>query len=48
MGDGRAEGWSAIEDGGQATISLTPDTDGAGSGSLLDSMLSNLLKKTIQ
>ena len=27
MGDGRAEGWSAI-DGGQAAISLTPDVDG--------------------
>ena len=29
MGDGRAEGRSAIGDGGQAAISLTPDTDGA-------------------
>ena len=28
MGDGRAEGWSAIGDGGQAAISLTPDADG--------------------
>ena len=28
MGDGRAEG-SAIGDGGQAAISLTPDVDGA-------------------
>ena len=28
MGDGRAEGWSAIGDGGQAAISLTPDVDG--------------------
>ena len=28
MGDGRAEGWSAIGDGGQAAISLMPD--GAG------------------
>ena len=27
MGDGRAEGWSAIEDGGQAAMSLKPDTD---------------------
>ena len=45
MGDGRAKGWSAIGDGGQAAISLTPDTDGAGSDSLLDSVLSNLLKK---
>ena len=28
MGDGRAEGSSAIGDGGQAAISLTPDIDG--------------------
>ena len=28
MGGGRAEGSSAIGDGGQAAISLTPDTDG--------------------
>jgi len=28
VGDGRAEGWSAIGDGGQAAISLTPDVDG--------------------
>ena len=27
MGDGRAEGSSAIGDGGQAATSLTPDTD---------------------
>ena len=39
VGDGRAEGSSAIEDRGQAAISLTPD----GSGSLLDSILSTLL-----
>ena len=45
MGDGRAEGSSAIGDGGQAAISLMPDVDGAGSGSLLDSILSTLLKK---
>ena len=45
MGDGRAEGSSAIGDGGQAAISLTPDVDGTGSGSLLDSILSSLLKK---
>ena len=45
MGDGRAEGSSAIENGGQAVISLTPDLDGKGSGSLLDSILSTLLKK---
>ena len=28
MGDGRAEGQSAIGDRGQAAISLTPDVDG--------------------
>ena len=28
MGDGRAEGSSAIGDGGRAAISLTPDVDG--------------------
>ena len=36
MGDGRAEGSSAIGDGGQGIISLMPDVDGTGSGSLLD------------
>ena len=36
MGDGRAEGSSAIGDGGQAAISLMPDVDGTGSGSLLE------------
>ena len=45
MGDGRAEGSSAIGDGGQAAISLMPDVDGTSSGSLLDSLLSTLLKK---
>ena len=45
MGDGRAEGWSAIGDGGQAAISLKPDVDGTGSGFLLDLILSTLLKK---
>ena len=40
MGDGRAEGLSAIGDRGQAAILLTPDVDGIGSGSLLDSILS--------
>ena len=45
MGDGRAEGLSAIGDRGQAAISVTPDVDGTGSGSLLDSILSALLKK---
>ena len=37
--------WSATGDGGQAAISLTPDVDGTGSGSLLNSILSTLLKK---
>ena len=45
MGDGRAEGLSAIGDRGKAAISLMPDIDGSGSGSLLDSILSTLLKK---
>ena len=36
MGDGRAEGSSAIGNGGQAAISLMPDVDGTGSGSLLE------------
>ena len=45
VGDGRAEGSSAERDGGQAAISLMPDVDGTGSGSLLDSVLSTLLKK---
>ena len=44
MGDGRAEGLSAIGDGRQAAISLTPHVDGTGSGSLLDSVLSSSLK----
>ena len=45
MGDGRAEGSSAIGDGGQATISLLPDVDVIGSDFLLDSILSTLLEK---
>ena len=45
MGDGRAEGASAIGDGGQAAVSLTPDVHGTGSGSLLVSSLSTRLKK---
>ena len=45
MGDGRAEGSSAIGDGGQAASSLTPDVDGTRSGSLLDLILSTLVKK---
>ena len=32
-------------DGGEAAVSLTPDVDGTSSGSLLDSILSTLLKK---
>ena len=44
MGDGRVEGWSAIGNGGQAAISLMPDVDGTGSGSLLDSILLTFLK----
>ena len=32
-------------DGGQAAISLTPGIRGTGSGSLLDSILYNLLRK---
>ena len=45
MGDGRAEGSSAIGDGGQAAMSLMLNIDGIGSDSLLDSVLSTLLKK---
>ena len=33
MGDGRAEGSSAIGDGGPAAVSFTQDVDGTGSGS---------------
>ena len=36
MGDGRDEGSSATGDGVQAVTSLTPDTGGTGSGSLLE------------
>ena len=28
MGDGRAEGSSAMGDGGQAAVSITPDVEG--------------------
>ena len=35
MGDGRAEGFSAIGDGRQAAVSLIPDVDGTGSGGSL-------------
>ena len=40
VGDGRAEGLSAIGDGGQAAMSLMSDVDALGSDSLLDSFLS--------
>ena len=43
MGNGRAEGLSAIGDGGQAVILLMTDTDGTVSGSLLDLVLSTFL-----
>ena len=36
VGDGRAERWSVIADGSQAAVSLMPDVDGTGSGSLLE------------
>ena len=39
VGDSRAEGSSAIREREQAAISLTPDVDGTGSGSLLESIL---------
>ena len=45
MGDGTAEGSSAIGDGGQAAISLMTDIDNTSSDSLLDSILHTLLKK---
>ena len=44
-GNCRAEGSSSIGDGGQATVSPTCDTDGACSGSLLDSIVSTLSRK---
>lgn len=37
MGGGRAEGLSAIGDGGHAAVSLMSDADGIGCGSLLES-----------
>ena len=48
MGDGEAKGLSAIGDGGQTAVSLRPDVDGTGSGCLLDSIPSTLLKKSTQ
>ena len=38
MGDGGAEGLPAVGDGGQAAVSLGPNADGTGSGSLLNQM----------
>ena len=48
MGDGRAEGESAIGDGGQVAISLMPDIDGIDFGSLLDSNSTNPIVKKIE
>lgn len=45
LGDGSVEGPSEVGDGGKAAISLMPDIVGTGSDSLLDSILSLLLKK---
>ena len=45
MGNGKAEGLSAIGDGGKAMISFIPNVDCTGSGSLLETLLSTLLKK---
>ena len=47
MGDGRAEGSSTIGDRRQVTVSLMPDIDDTGSGSLLNLNISTLLKKII-
>ena len=44
MGDGRAVRPSAVGDGRQAAISLTPEVEGTGSGYLLDSIQSTILK----
>ena len=45
MGESRVERSPAIGDRGQAEISLSPEVDGTGSGSLLNSILSTLLRK---
>ena len=45
MGDGGAGGWSAM---GTGACSPRACADDAGSGSLLDSVLSTLLKKMTQ
>ena len=47
VGDGTAEGSSAIGDGGQAAISLMPDIDNTSSDSLLDSILHTLDRKSV-
>ena len=47
VGDGRAEGSSTIGDRRQVTVSLMPDYDDTGSGSLLNLNISTLLKKII-
>ena len=45
MGDGGAEGYHTIGDVGQAAISLAPDLNDRDSGSLLDLILYNILKR---
>ena len=45
VGDGKAGESPATGNGGQAAISLTPDTDVTGFGSSLDSIPSTLLRK---
>ena len=44
VGDGRAEGCSAMGDGGRAAVSLLPDANGTDSASFLNSILSTFLK----
>jgi len=44
VGDGRTEESSAIRDGMQAATSFMPHADGTNSGSLLNFILSTLLK----
>ena len=53
MGDGRAEGSSAVRDGGQAAMSVTPDTDGThvdifGSSKFKGSYVGDILYSEIQ
>ena len=45
MEDVIVEGSSAIGDRGQTAVLLMPDVDATGSGSLLDSIISTLLKE---